>query len=297
MPPIFSLHDLPMALSELLCFLDLSRVVISCRSMLRDFELASRCLVAEQFSKVGLYGWRPFRAALLQQIREVLGPQPLLDLRWCARSIKCATLTAPMPVVIDTSGQFFVHFWMSVAKASNGSPCIGVVDADTAPRASEDWLDDLSRPRHGARGFGISCNPYSGMLHQHAIWPGESAKADTASQDRRQPRCKRAQLAWASGEGATLGRKRASVEIGVYISNGKLVFMRTGPKGWEPSGVVCQHLPAKVLCCAFLYDFVGEVTLCIEKGYTEKLPAMCNPIHESKDAKLAWLNWPLACKP
>jgi len=306
--PLSQIPDVFLALSELLSFDDVSRLAIASVPTLHTLEAANRFLSSLAFPGMELFGWRPFKGALLQQLQESIQPQLLLNVSRCAHRTKTSSVTAPMPMALETSGRFFVKFWVSAGKAWNGCPSVGVVDAAEVRQDPSKLWDDMSRPKQSSDTFGISCNPYTGKIHtSHTSKIPKKIQGSLPVQGTISPRSWCADVVgWQSGESATRGRLRASIEIGMLISNGTLEFMREGPDGWERSGVVWDQLPAKILCCAFLFNFVGEAIVSIEEVRVNNLPRVldqpsCPPstLEETvlctQCGKLSsWTGWPLA---
>lgn len=256
-------------------------------------------------SGVQLYGWHPFKAALYQQMREALQPQMLVDINWCQCRTKQqnSSFTVPMPVILESSRQFFVEFWVSAAKTSNGCPSVGIIDAEKACHLSKQLGADMSRPRQASDTLGISCNPYTGVIHASCT-PKYCEEVEVLS-DPQEPhvssqRSWRAEVSgWESGEEATVDDQSCAIEMGMLISNGSLQFIRKGPEGWQRSGVVWDRLPAKILCCAFLFDFVGEAMVSIEKVHVQELPKCFQKFMQETDRDLSargklstWKGWP-----
>jgi hypothetical protein len=190
-----------------------------------------------------------------------------------------------MPISLETSGHFFIKFWISACQAWNGCPRVGVVDASKVRQDPTQLYDDMSRPRQPSNTFGISCNPYTGKIH--------ASLGDFSGQETIPPRSWSADvIGWQSAEDATQGDHHASIEIVILISNGTLEFIREGPHGWERSGVVWDRLPAKILCCVFLFEYVGQAIVSIE----EVSPITLDHIAQTrcnKCGKLScWTAWP-----
>lgn len=67
-----------------------------------------------------------------------------------------------------------------------------------------------------------------------------------------------------------------SVGVGMLISNGTLEFIRQmeplRSDVVERSGVVWDNLPAEVVCCAFLFGFVGQALISLEEFLVNEVP-------------------------
>jgi len=299
--PLIQLPDVLLELAELLSFEDATCLAIVSVSTLRTLEAANRFLSSSACKGIELFGWRPFKGALFQQVQECVQPHVLVDVCWCEnRETETSSLTVPMPISLDTSGRFFVRFWMSAGQAWNGCPSVGVVDADRVRtevlQDPSKLCDDWSRPREPSEGFGICCNPYTGKIHtSHSSKLPQSVVGDSMEQGVSAPRSWTAEvIGWQSGEGATQGERRSSIEIGMLISNGTLEFIRRGPNGWESSGVVWEQLPAKILCCAFLFDFVGQAIVAMEEVRVSKLPSYAETQCTRCGKLSSWTAWPPA---
>jgi hypothetical protein len=288
-----NIPELFLSLSELLYFEDTAHLAVTSKATLDALEMVNRTLLSS-YAGLELFHWRTFKAAAFSQMRESIDPHLLLHVHWCAGRRKKSSLTVPMPVILDTSRTFYIQLWVSAGSTINGAPYVGVVDAEKAPTDSRAWLDDLSRPRRSSQAFGISCNPYTGRLH--GTYTAEFAQKVLGSDSCSEPTSSKSccsQIDWESGEEATWGRQRASIEIGMLISNGTLEFIRSGPTGWERSGVVHDSLPAKVVCCSFLYEFVGEAIVSFENLYINELPMVCTEPKKSQNRALQWSAWPM----
>lgn len=295
--PDSQLPDVFLTLAEFLSFEDVTSLAITSVSTLRTLEAVSRFLSSSALSGIELFGWHPVKGALFQQLQESMQPQILMDIRWCENRKQQSSFTVPMPLVVETSGRFFVKFWVSAGKASNGCPSVGVVDAEEVRQDPQQLNDDLSRPVQASDTFGISCNPYSGRIHtSHTSKVCKQLMSETPVQGARLPRSWTAEvISWESGESSCMGRRRASIEVGMIISNGTLEYVRHGPAGWESSGVVWNKLPAKILCCVFLFDFVGEAIVSVEETCSNRLPTSAQTQCSASGRLSSWTSWPPAC--
>lgn len=290
-------QDLLLALAELLSFEDVACLAMASVSTLRTLEAANRFLSSSAFAGMELFGWRPFEGALFQQLQESVQPQLLVDISWCAHRKSKGSATSPMGIALDTSGRFFVKFWVSAGNAWNGCPSVGVADAaEVRQHPSKLSEEDLSRPSKPSDTLGISCNPYTGKVHaSHTSKLPKQVLGDSLVEDISPPRSWSTKvLGWQSGERATLGEQRHAIEAGMIISNGTLQFIRKGPEGWECSGIVWDQLPEKVICCAFLFEFVGQAIVSIEEFHVNELPC-CSQLHGNSCGKVSsWKAWPPA---
>eukprot|EP00747_Dinoflagellata_sp_TGD_P035378 gnl/TRDRNA2_/TRDRNA2_137825_c0_seq1.p1 gnl/TRDRNA2_/TRDRNA2_137825_c0~~gnl/TRDRNA2_/TRDRNA2_137825_c0_seq1.p1 ORF type:complete len:152 (-),score=16.19 gnl/TRDRNA2_/TRDRNA2_137825_c0_seq1:8-463(-) len=55
------------------------------------------------------------------------------------------TKTKPTPFVVDSKGPIFLEFQVIAAKAANGTPTVGLVNAECPGEADAEWPSDLSR--------------------------------------------------------------------------------------------------------------------------------------------------------
>lgn len=295
-----------LALAELLSFDDVGRLAATSLSTLRTLEAANNFLCLSAFPGMELFGWRQFKAALFQQFKESTQPQLLLNVNWCPNRKKgMSSVTAPMPIAFETSGRFFLKLWVSAGKAWNGCPSVGVVDATKVRQDPSKLWDDLSRSSKPSDVFAMACNPYTGKIHvsntsevRQSLLDGVPLQGTSSFRGSFRSWCADV-VGWQSGESATRGRLRASIEIGVLISNGTLEFVREGPNGWERSGVVWDRLPAKVLCAAFLFDFVGQAIASIEEVHVNELPRILHKTSRTvgipRGKLSSWIGWPVVC--
>lgn len=172
----------------------------------------------------------------------------------CGYCHKWQSQTRALPFKLDTVGPWFVEFTYVAAKAPNGTPGIGVVDAaplattwdsenqsNPAPRDVSCWMScDLSRRSNGH--FAMSLSPYDGTVF--AMWP----QAET---------CKCAQLNWHSARNQ-LRKWNGPLHCGFLLENNSLTFFRRDDEGyWHSGESVCKTLPSHVLPCMFMSSYVG----------------------------------------
>jgi len=285
---------LPILLVEFLPFEDATCLAVASVSTLCNLEVANGILSSTGLSGMELLGWRPFRGALFQQLRESIQPQTLVDVKCC----ECDPLygTLAMPLSLETSGTYFVRFlfWCS---SKNGCPSMGVVDAAEVRRDPLAKLsEDASRPRQSSETFGISCDPYTGKIHASCTSnPPDHVLGDLPEQGVSSQRSwTNGVVGWESWEEAATDSDGFSMGCGMLISNGTLEFIRQGPDAWERSGVVWDQLPAKVACCAFLFSFVGEACVTLEELLVNELPS-CTQMQSTVRGKVSsWIAWPPA---
>lgn len=293
MPLHFS-PDVMLVLMQYLEFEDAVWLATAGASTQRSAEAASSFLSSISFKGMELFRRPQCKGALFHQLRESLDPKLLLTLHRCPLACRACSLTLPMPIAFDTSGRFFVLFRVyhdNPGYAPHG-PALGVVDlvgARTRPikLAHDDW----SRPHRQSDFFGISCNPFTGRIHashtsavplkgfedipENGLCPPRSWSADVLGWE---PVC------------SEIG---AAVDVGMLISDGTLEFVRTGPYGYECSGVVWDRLPEKIVCCAFLSGFVGAASVLVQKVCTKHLDGYNLPQDCDLCGELSpWAPWP-----
>lgn len=231
-------------------------------STMRASESASSFLCSSMFKGMELFRRRPLKGALFQQLRELVRPQLLLTLHRCPSACR-ANYTLPMNIAFDTSGQIFVLFRVyhhNTGHATNG-PSVGVVDlVDARNRPIKLSHDDWSRPHRPSDLFAISCNPFTCKIHASDT-PAEGLE-HIPENEPSPPKSWSAEILGWEPLGASNG---SSVDVGMLIRNGTLQFVRTGPCGYEASGIVWDRLPPKIVCCAFLSDFGGMASVFIQK--------------------------------
>lgn len=266
--------DIMLSLVHFLSFDDAACLASAATSTLRSAEAASNFLEAATFKGIELFRLRPFKGALFQQLRECIEPQFLLAQNRCPSLGTACSLTAPMPIAVETSGRFYVLFKVVAGHATHGGPSVGVVDLDGARRhpiklSHEDW----SRPHQPSDFFGISCDPFAGRVHASHTSAVPLKHFDSLPlKEKCCPKSWSAEVLGWQSIGVAAG---ASLEIGMLISNGRLEFLRHGPCGWEHSGVVWDGLPEKVVPCAFLSTFVGAAVTYVERVRLHDFPS-CN---------------------
>jgi len=148
---------------------------------------------------------------------------------------------------------WFLEFEMAVAKAPNGTPCVGLVDARA--QVPHGCLEAGHVPRDMSRGgaregeLAVSFSPETGRVF-----------ASSLMQTRPEPRpfcCCAATLNWARfGDSSAAWNK--PVKAGLLIKDRQLIFYRGNIEGlWRSSGVILDGLPDEVIPALFLSSFVG----------------------------------------
>jgi len=264
--PLSHLPEVLFILAELLEFDDVASLASTSVSTLTKLETVNQILSSAAFKGIELLAWRPFRGALFQQIRDTLQPQSLFETTHC----QCtpANNTMHMPVTLDTSGTYFVRFRFC-CDASQGCACMGVADAATVRPNSSGSIQMSSGT------FMMFCDPYTGNIT--ACFPAKLPKHVSGDLPKEGTSSKTYWTAevvgWDSCEEAAKDSDDYPVGFGMLISNGTLEFIRQGPDTIESSGVVWDQLPARVVCCASLFDFVGEAHVSLEEVVANELPS------------------------
>jgi hypothetical protein len=260
-------------LAELLPFEDSACFAITSVSTLRTMEAVHKVLTKSRFRGVELFGWRPFKGALFQQLQESMEAQILIGVAACACRSPCST--SAMPIALDSSGSYFVRFCTAVCRIQRECPSVGVVDAEEMRKDPSKFQEDASRPLKKSEVFGISCNPYNGMVYSsQASSVSHHALDDLSKQSMPPPTSWSANVrGWESREDGVQGAEPFPLGVGMLISKGTLEFIRQGRDGlFESTGVVWKNLPPKVLCCAFLHKFVGQAAVSVEEVNVNGLP-------------------------
>lgn len=258
------LPDLLLVFAEFIWYKDAARLALASRPSLRALEEANNVLISKTFAGMELFCWR-LKGALFQQLQEIIQPRRLVHVSAC----NCckASFKSSMPVALDTAGCFFVRFWMGASNARNGCPCVGLVDAAEARQDLTKSVENVSKSGKASDPLEISCNPFSGKIYSsHIAEQQKSVVSDPPGKDMSPPCCWSADVrGWRSLEEEAMGSEGSSIGLGMIIQHGKVEFIRQGAEGWERSGVITDHLPRQILCCAFLVDFIGETTVTIEE--------------------------------
>jgi len=213
-------------------------------------------------------------------------------------------MTKPLPLILESRGPWFLEFTIIASKAINGTPTIGLVDAEVSPSLKQykgKWPLDLSRSQYKvssdkiARCFAISFSPAHGCVFAtlvegncQELLNGQTT-AGTIAEGRKQHTYK-ANLDW-----TTLGdetRKRnIPIQAGIFVENGCLSFWRKADGEWHSTGDICCALPPRVLPCMFMYSFLGYARVSFS-GFSTGPPSDC-PQDTRPVIADAWEQWPL----
>jgi len=223
----------------------------------------------------GAQPWRsPERVARLSAaVRQVCvraALQPRCLLRGCQRSWPNATM--PLPFTVETAGgALCFEFKVVVAKAFNGGPRVGLVDAG-APCVrrwqgqgggpGRWWPGDLSRGSAGSGVFAVSFDASCGLLAATgAVTKGQQRAPEsawTACANVRKQGYYAARLNWADLGGCNR-QWHEPYHIALVLEQGSLTFYRHVANGlWQSSGPLLDKLPREVLPCVFMSSFCGH---------------------------------------
>lgn len=165
----------------------------------------------------------------------------------CSRP--CTGFTHFLPFVLDALGPWFVEFEVTVARAINGAPRVGIVDASTwfssTELQSRRVARDLSQKSAGS--LAVSFSPQCGAVF--ATWPQQPCDAGRDTY--------KAHLNWHEVNDASWWWNHP-IKAGLLVWQRSLIFYRTNEWGtWHSSGIVVSDLPEQVMPALFLSSFVG----------------------------------------
>eukprot|EP00747_Dinoflagellata_sp_TGD_P194962 gnl/TRDRNA2_/TRDRNA2_63025_c0_seq1.p1 gnl/TRDRNA2_/TRDRNA2_63025_c0~~gnl/TRDRNA2_/TRDRNA2_63025_c0_seq1.p1 ORF type:complete len:327 (-),score=27.98 gnl/TRDRNA2_/TRDRNA2_63025_c0_seq1:162-1055(-) len=171
-----------------------------------------------------------------------------------------ADRSTPIPFVVESEGPVFLEFETVAAKAPNGAPTIGIVDATSPCEAHDGWSCDLTRQKTGVS-FAMAFSPGCGSVHAAIEGDSKVQLSDFGVKASRHPECYRAVLRWPA-----LGNEQAwwnrPIRAGVFLKNGNLSFYRKDKTGfWRTSGIICKNLPERVVACMFMASFIGYTNM------------------------------------
>lgn len=171
--------------------------------------------------------------------------------------------TRPLPFALDSKGPVFVQFSIKAQKARNGTPTIGLVDAESVQKDDKQCSDlrcDMSRSIYGQAACALSLSPGFGamfaavdsdrsdvqLIDADKVAPGDPTKGRY-----------KAELNWWSS-GNEFCRENDPIDCGFFLADGTLTFYRRETHGhWHSTGVICEGLPERVVPCMFLFSFMG----------------------------------------
>jgi len=190
--------------------------------------------------------------------------------------------TVPCPFVINSKGPLFVEFEIITARALNGTPRIGVVDAgllwqSPKKKVRHGWPYDLSRGYGGSDAFAMSFSPATGGISatEAALKPEDIDEHRGPASNGPRKEYYIGTLRW-SELGDCRRKWNIPIRAGIFVENGKLTFYRMWTDGhWHSSGAVSEKLPSQVLPCVFLSCFVGYTQVTFVRMWSE--PAQVCP--------------------
>jgi len=171
---------------------------------------------------------------------------------------KAPDCTRLLNMVLDSAGPWFLEFVVIVAKAPNGTPCLGLVaaDAQLTEQQREAGRVPWDMSRKGLGDLAISFSPEYGQVYASGLKAPRSEDAAGGPKS-----CLTAMLKWERC-GDSSKRWNAPLKAGILLDAGKLTFFRGNQKGtWHSSGAVFSHLPAQVIPAVFLSSFAGHASM------------------------------------
>jgi len=154
--------------------------------------------------------------------------------------------TRLLGAVLGTRGPWFVEFELTVARAPNGTPCVGLLDAraQLTPGQLESGKVPRDLSRVGSEEFAVSFSPESGKVFASGL-PGQRTPVCTAGLNWRQ--IGDSSMSW-----------NAPLKAGLMIKDRQLTLYRGNMHGqWRSSGVILRELPDEVIPAVFMTSFVG----------------------------------------
>lgn len=224
-------------------------------------------------------GWG--RGPYWKRLADALQPRRLILTRRGAAP-DCTFLVG---ATLNTKLEWFLEFEMTVAKAGNGTPCLGLIDASVPlpPEQLESGFvpRDMSRRGSTAGEMAVSFSPEWGRVFASSLVQSE-------------PKCYRtATLNWAS-LGDSTATWNEPLKAGFLIKDRKLTFYRGNMVGqWRSSGVILEDLPDEVIPAVFMSSFVGFARVCLSNLWTSPPDVSC--IHCDKlghGFSSDWCSWP-----
>lgn len=237
-------------------------------------------------------------------------------------------VTKPLSFSLESEGSWFIKFTIIASKALNGTPTIGLVDAEASSnmmqsfqwppsknRSQNEWPLDLSRSQyrsqfkaagHGLAWppadkehcFAMSFSPGCSSVHaslvegqsQELVEPPRSFLHGTRQDEK--PHAWKAMLNWPS-LGDETRKWNAPIQAGFYVKDGSLSLWRKVGTGWHSSGVICRGLPERVLPCVFMSSFTGYASVKFN-GLSYGPPPCCQQCDAAGHGIAAgWWPWPL----
>eukprot|EP00404_Azadinium_spinosum_P019721 CAMPEP_0180489176 /NCGR_PEP_ID=MMETSP1036_2-20121128/38451_1 /TAXON_ID=632150 /ORGANISM="Azadinium spinosum, Strain 3D9" /LENGTH=196 /DNA_ID=CAMNT_0022497303 /DNA_START=92 /DNA_END=678 /DNA_ORIENTATION=+ len=179
--------------------------------------------------------------SLMSDVRAALRPCSLVSgyrMHW-------PDITKPFPFTLDSKGPLFLEFQLIAAKAPNGTPRIGFVDAKGSLQGAKDgWSGDLSRGQGRSDTCAISFDPSCGGLcaMEAALEGQDIPRPASINSDQGYYM---ATLMW-DWLGDCSRKKNAPINAGLFLADGTLTFYRRWGKCWHSSGIIFKDLPSQV---------------------------------------------------
>lgn len=229
-------------------------------------------------------------------------------------------LTKPLSFILESDGSWFIRFKIIASKALNGTPTIGLVDAEASPemmqkfewpldlsRSKYEWPVDLSRsayrvsPDETMPCFAMSFSPgcatvnatlVEGHAQELVEMPTRSYLQVAGTGQGKKQHAYKANLNW-----PTLGDETKNwnypIQAGLFVEKGCLSFWRKAEGAWHSTGVICRELPDRVMPCVFLSSFVGYAQVQFS-GLSYGPPPCCQHCDSTGHGIAGrWRPWPL----
>lgn len=172
---------------------------------------------------------------------------------------------------------------MTVAKAVNGSPCVGLVDARAQLPTGQLKTGIVARDmsRKGSGELAVSFSPDCGKVFASSLKHSSPTCCCTAS------------LKWSSvGDPSMLWN--APIKAGLLVKDRQLTFYRGSMCGqWQSSGTILGDLPDDVIPAVFMSSFVGFAKVSFLNLWSSPPDVGC--IHcdaLGHGLKSGWCSWP-----
>jgi hypothetical protein len=175
-----------------------------------------------------------------------------------------------------------VEFEMTVAKALNGTPCVGLLDARTqlTPGQLESGKVPRDLSRAGTGELAVSFSPESGKVFASSL-SGQRTPVCTAN------------LNWRNVGDSSMPWN-APLKAGLMIKDRQLTLYRGNMHGqWRSSGVILRELPDEVIPAVFMSSFVGFANVSFLNLWQSPPDVCCaNCDMSGHGLKDDWCTWP-----